>query len=200
METSVTINENDSTFGVLFYQNPLPAWIIETGTLKFIAVNNAAIKQYGYTRDEFLDSTIALVGLPGDEDSYRELLEMPLDNQSTTGELVHIKKDGTSVYVNISLYSVCFCNNQCRMIIVNDITEKRLGVEMINAHNKKLEDLAFMNSHLIRKPLANILGIIYTLDYCKYDKEEFKQSINMLKLSAHELDEVIRKINLQLEL
>ncbi|MEO3406433.1 PAS domain S-box protein [Mucilaginibacter sp. CAU 1740] len=199
METLVTINENDSTFGVLFYQNPLPAWIIETGTLKFIAVNNAAVKQYGYSREEFLNSTIALVGLPGEDDSYRALLNRSLDNQSTTTELVHIKKDGALVYVNVSLYSVCFCSNQCRMMIVNDITDKRFGVEMINAHNKKLEDLAFINSHLIRKPLANILGIIYTLDYHNCCKDEFKQSINMLKLSADELDDVIRKINLQLE-
>lgn len=200
METLVTINENDSTFGVLFYQNPLPAWIIETGTLKFIAVNDAAVKEYGYSREEFLNSTIALVGLPGDDDSYRELLETPQHGLSTTSEVVHIKNDGTPVYVNISLYNVGFCGNQCRMIIVNDITEKRFGAEVIDAHNKKLEDLAFINSHLIRKPLANILGIIYTLDYSKCDKDEFKEAINMLKLSADELDDVIRKINLQLEL
>ena len=52
---------------------------------------------------------------------------------------------------------------------------------------------------MIRKPLANILGIIYALEACEQDKCEFEESINMLKLSANELDMVIRKINLQLE-
>ncbi|MFC0512651.1 PAS domain-containing protein [Mucilaginibacter angelicae] len=199
METSVTINEKDSTFNVLFHQNPLPAWIVEITTLKFIAVNDAAIKQYGYEREEFLRSTISLVSPPEEKESFKVPLKKLEYNQTIKKELIHLKRDGTPVYVSITSFNVKFCNCCCSMIIVNDITEKHSGAEAFNEHINGIENLAFINSHLIRKPLANILGIIYALDTCKQDKCELEESINMLKLSADELDTVIRKINLQLE-
>jgi PAS domain S-box-containing protein len=199
METPVTINEKDNTFSVLFYQNPLPAWIVEINTLKFIAVNDAAVRLYGYAREEFLRSTTALVSLPEENENFKTLLKKLGHNQTIKKELIHLKKDGMPMYVNITSYSVTFCSNCCRMVIVNDITEKHSDAETINAHIKKLENLAFINSHLIRKPLANILGIIYALDTDELNKYELEESINRLKLSADELDMVIRKINLQLE-
>lgn len=199
METPVTINEKDSTFSVLFHQNPLPAWIVETNSLKFIAVNDAAIKQYGYEREEFLRSTISLVSQPEEKESFKVLLKKLEHDQTIKKELIHLKKDGTPVYVSIISYDVKFCNCCCSMIIVNDITEKYSGADVFNKHINGVENLAFINSHLIRKPLANILGIIYALDACEQDKCELEESINMLKLSADELDAVIRKINLQLE-
>ncbi|MDB5148453.1 MAG: putative sensor protein [Mucilaginibacter sp.] len=195
METPVTINEKDGTFSVLFRQNPLPAWIVETNTLKFIAVNDAAVKQYGYEREEFLRSTISLVSLPEEKEGFKAFLKKLEHNPLIKKELIHLKKDGTPVYISITSYNVKFCNCCCSMIIVNNITDKHSGTEAIN----EVENLAFINSHLIRKPLANILGIIYALDACKQDKCELEESINMLKLSADELDTVIRKINFQLE-
>src|SRR5690348_11981823 len=50
----------------LFQQNPTPMWIYEIGTLRFLEVNEAAIRRYGYTRDEFLAMTIADIRPPED--------------------------------------------------------------------------------------------------------------------------------------
>lgn len=199
METSVIISEKDSTFNVLFYQNPLPAWIVETNTLRIIAVNDAAVRQYGYEREEFLENTISLLSLPEENESFKTLLKRLEYNQTVKKQLTHLKKDGTPVYANVTSYSVKFCNCCCGMIIVNGITEKCPDADMFNGCFNEVENLAFINSHMIRKPLANILGIIYALEACEQDKCELKESINMLKLSADELDMVIRKINLQLE-
>ncbi|WP_121810839.1 PAS domain-containing protein [Mucilaginibacter kameinonensis] len=199
METSVTISEKDSAFNVLFYQNPLPAWIVETNTLRVIAVNDAAVSQYGYEREEFLKNTISLLNLPEENESFNTLLKKLEHNQAVKKQLTHLKKDGTPVYVNVTSYSVKFCNCCCGMIMVNGIAEKCRGVDMFNGHFTEVENLAFINSHMIRKPLANILGIIYALEACEQDECELAESINMLKLSADELDMVIRKINLQLE-
>ena len=45
----------------LFLHHPVPMWVYERETLRFLAVNEAAVAQYGYTRDEFLDATIMLI-------------------------------------------------------------------------------------------------------------------------------------------
>ena len=47
-------NADQPGFGILFYDNPHPMWIFDTETLKIVEVNDAATKQYGYSRAEFL--------------------------------------------------------------------------------------------------------------------------------------------------
>ena len=127
METSVTISEKDSAFNVLFYQNPFPAWIVETNTLRVVAVNDAAVRQYGYEREEFLKNTISLLNLPEEDESFNTLLKKLEHNQAVKKQLTHLKKDGTPVYVNVTSYSIQFCNCCCGMIMVNGIAEKCRG-------------------------------------------------------------------------
>jgi PAS domain S-box-containing protein len=50
------ISNDDASFNVLFHNSPNPMWIVEVDTLKFKEVNEAAIKHYGYSRDEFLNT------------------------------------------------------------------------------------------------------------------------------------------------
>ena len=102
---------------------------------------------------------------------------------------------GLDKWLSLSIYP----NENGMTIYFKDISAKRSNTELINAQNKKLQDLAFMNSHLIRKPLANILGIIYSLENNFEDEYQFGEYLSRLKLSANELDEVIMKINMQLE-
>ena len=50
--------ESANKYRLLFDLNPEPMWVYDTETLRFLAVNEAAIRHYGYTRDEFLAMTI----------------------------------------------------------------------------------------------------------------------------------------------
>lgn len=63
----------------------------------------------------------------------------------------------------------------------------------IERRNQKLQQYAFMNSHIVRAPLANILGAIHHLDEdCDEDKKE--ELINIVRISATSLDDVIKEI------
>ena len=52
------LGNSDEQYRLLFESNPLPMWVFDRDTLRFIAVNEAAIRQYGFTRQEFLAKTI----------------------------------------------------------------------------------------------------------------------------------------------
>lgn len=65
--------------------------------------------------------------------------------------------------------------------------------ETINKNEKSFKQIAFEQSHVVRRPLANILGLIHLLTYLPVE-EEVKEVINMLELSAEQLDDVIKSI------
>ncbi len=75
-----------------------------------------------------------------------------------------------------------------------DITDKVHFINELKRKNEQLAEIARVNSHEIRRPLANILGLV-----ALFNQEDPADSFNIevlakLKLSARELDEVIHRI------
>lgn len=64
--------------------------------------------------------------------------------------------------------------------------------EKLVEKNKSLEEYAFITSHNLRRPLANILGLVQLFDEKKSDDDLNKEVMEKLKTSAKELDEVIK--------
>ena len=64
--------ESEQGYRLLFDSNPHPMWIYDRETLAFLAVNDAAILSYGYSREEFLAKTIKDIRPPEDIPSLLE--------------------------------------------------------------------------------------------------------------------------------
>jgi PAS domain S-box-containing protein len=60
---------------MLFGSNPQPMWVFDIETLRFLEVNDAAIRHYGYSRDEFLSMTILDILPPEDAPGIHHGLE-----------------------------------------------------------------------------------------------------------------------------
>ncbi|WP_461449030.1 PAS domain S-box protein [Mucilaginibacter sp.] len=121
---SKIITDTENSFKVLFYHNPQPMWIVEVDTLKFFAVNDAAIRHYGYSRSEFLSITLAKIRPPKEHGEMIELINKIKDRQSVKKELTHVKKNGDIILVNITSYTVNYQGHECRMVIINDVTRQ----------------------------------------------------------------------------
>ena len=102
MSLSKIINDTENSFKVLFYHNPQPMWIVEVDTLKFLAVNDAAIKHYGYSRSDFLSITLAKIRPPKEYEEMIDLINKIKDRQTVKKELTHVKKNGEIILVNIT--------------------------------------------------------------------------------------------------
>ncbi len=108
----------------LFESNPHVMWIYDLETLAFLAVNDQAIKTYGWSRDEFLSMTILDVRpaeqIPALLANVRECTE-PLQ---TSGPWTHHRKDGTFVQVEVTSNAIPWEGRSARLALIVDITER----------------------------------------------------------------------------
>src|SRR3989442_9017232 len=101
--------ESERHYRVLFESNPLSMWVFDVETLRFLAVNDAAVRHYGYTREEFLGMTIKDVRPAEDVDQLMSLLTTSMgDFGNVSGVLCHQKKDGSVIDVEVSWHKLTF--------------------------------------------------------------------------------------------
>jgi two-component system, cell cycle sensor histidine kinase and response regulator CckA len=115
--------EADERYGMLFGSNPQPMWVFDVDTLAFLAVNDAAIRHYGYNREEFLSMTIMDILPPEDAPGLHHGLER-------TGQRVdvalaqHQRKDGTIVDMELVSHAMELDGRRARLVLATDITER----------------------------------------------------------------------------
>ena len=188
----------------LFEDNPNPMWVFDKKTLAFLAVNQAAIAQYGYSKEEFLQMTILDIRPEEDRKMARKnLQDAPVDYYST-GMWRHYRKDKSLIYVKISSHSMLFNGHQAEIILATDLTKQvkfeKERDQLLNnllQQNHQLEEFAYIASHQLRAPVANILGLTTIFDMVK--EEEVAGIIQRMKDSAERLDETIKKVAFLLE-
>ncbi|MCY7420875.1 MAG: PAS domain-containing protein, partial [Chitinophagaceae bacterium] len=78
-------------------------------------------------------------------------------------------------------------------VTVSDVTERTRYEDNIRLQNEKLRKIAFIQSHQVRQPLSNILGILSLVNTDGMSEDD-KYLMKILNLSAQQLDQVVRKI------
>jgi diguanylate cyclase (GGDEF)-like protein/PAS domain S-box-containing protein len=117
------LRESEHRYRTLFDGNPLPMWVYDYETLRFIAVNEAASHHYGFSKTEFLNMTIA---------DIRPLEELPLmrdalanlKDRNRGGIFGHRKKDGTLFDAEITSFEFVSAGRRSRLVIAVDVTER----------------------------------------------------------------------------
>ncbi|MBI3517699.1 MAG: PAS domain S-box protein [Proteobacteria bacterium] len=123
------LEESERSFQYLFESSPLPKWVFDLETLRFLAVNDAAIGVYGYSREEFLAMRITDIRPQEDTDRFlRRLNELGPSSQSS--EWRHRLKDGRIIDVDVFSHSLTFGGRPARMAIALDVTARRAAHAM----------------------------------------------------------------------
>jgi protein-histidine pros-kinase len=119
------LRESDERHRLFFESNPLPMWLFDTETLGFLAVNDAAIRHYGYSQTEFLSMTIEDIRPPEDVPAFLESLPQSQSAIESAGVWKHRKKDGAVICVEITSQALKFAGRSAQIVLANDITERR---------------------------------------------------------------------------
>ena len=129
------IVESEEKYRTLFLKSPLPKWIYDYDTLRFLDVNDAAILLYGYSREEFLHMTIRDIRPKEDIEPLLEDIKKIQAGltDSQQGHWHHLKKNGQVITVETNSHTIAFNNRQARMVVANDVTER------INAEQKTIQ-------------------------------------------------------------
>jgi PAS domain S-box-containing protein len=125
----ITFPKAATKYRALFQKNPMPMWIIDASSLKFLEVNASAISHYGYTRDEFLSMTTVDIRPEADRERYRNL-DRALGSQNR-GVWTHVKKDGSLVFVEVLVHEITFEDKLAKLIVAIDVTKRKMAEESL---------------------------------------------------------------------
>jgi len=122
------VEDSEQRYRMLFNIHPHPMWVVENKTLRFLAVNQAAIEHYGYSRDEFLSMTAEQLRPPED------IAQLVRDFQDQSRSYMlrgarHRKKSGEQINVEIVSFNLEFDGSPARLAVISDVTERTKSEE-----------------------------------------------------------------------
>jgi len=138
--------ESEQQYRLLFETNPQPMWVFDRVTLAFLAVNEAAIRHYGYSRDEFLKMTTSDIyprrggRAPVKAVPQNQPLQFPQGKRGT-----HRKKDGALIIVETASFEVSFRGVDAMLVLAHDITDVLRNEQRLRQSEERFS-IAFRSS------------------------------------------------------
>ncbi|MEO7640129.1 MAG: ATP-binding protein, partial [Ramlibacter sp.] len=141
--------EREQRYRELFEANPNVMWIYDTETLRFLAVNGAAVQRYGYTQQEFLAMSIADIRPLEDREELsgnfsQENEEEGQDEPSGIGLgragkiWRHVTSSGEVILVEVARHPTVFKGRPARLVMVNDVTVRLMGESRLRRRHERL--------------------------------------------------------------
>ena len=137
----------EESFRLLFEANPMPMWVIDRESLRFLAVNEAAVTHYGYSDEQFMTMTVPDLRPAEDRDRFEHHLRTLPDIQFTQNIGQHFKSDGTVINVSILSRALSYAGHQARLAVIQDITKVTLAENELRSTKK------FLNTVIEHVPL-----------------------------------------------
>jgi len=141
--------ESEARYRLLFEHNPCPMWVYDYDTTRILDVNDAAIAQYGYTREEFATMTLRDLRAPEDQIRLEHMLETLRRTEESTHLARHLKKDGTPIDVDVRGRPLSEAGRSLRIVAVMDVTERLSAARMAHLAEERTAATTEMLQSLI---------------------------------------------------
>lgn len=126
------LQASEDRYRYLFHRNPVPMWIYDMATARFLEVNQAATEKYGYSREEFLEMTIMDIRPKEDIELLNTFTGVRTDyGTQYAGHWRHLRKDGELMYVEITSHLIEYNGAPASLILSQDVTAKVRSEEAI---------------------------------------------------------------------
>lgn len=179
----IKIKESEQLYTDLFQLSPQPIFVIDAATLHITDINKACEQLYDFQKEELINQSIKTIFNDN---------EINFDSHETILKQTHFKKNKELIIVEVKYNKIIHNGKEAIIMVSNDITKSIEHLNEIENQNIKLRDIAWIQSHVVRAPLANILGLINIIN----DKESIidKELLTHLNQSVNELEIIINDI------
>lgn len=200
--------ESEQRYELLFESSSLPTWICDIESFEILAVNQAAVKQYGYSREEFLAMSIRDIRPVEDIPAIEEYLSKIPGAVPNASEWRHKKKDGTIIEVEVIWHELIYRGRHAALVLANDITDRKRAEEerkqLLDKEQKAREEAESANrakdaflatvSHELRAPLNAMLGWAQILRTTRVDEATLTHAIEIIERSARTQSRLIEDL------
>ncbi len=182
----------EESFRLLFEGSPVPMWVIDRDSLRFLAVNEAAVAHYGYSRAQFMAMTVTELRPPEDRARFAAFINALSDDQFNENIGQHIKADGT--YIDVAVYSkaLTYDGRKARLTVIHDITKTKI------AEGELRRTKIFLNAVIEHVPLPIVVrdldrsgtdtrGNKFTLFNRAYEELTGASRHDLIGKTAHEI-------------
>lgn len=125
----------------LFDGIPTPMYIYDAQTFRFLAVNDAAIEQYGYTREEFFNLNLADIRPPEEMPALLKFHESLPEGHVNAGRMLHWNKAGQRFYVSVYTHHTLFEGKGARQVLIVNIDEKMRAEQILLEKSAEMENM-----------------------------------------------------------
>ena len=153
-KTEATLRSSQEQYRLLFQGNPNPMWIYDSDSLQFIAVNDAAIQQFGYDRDDFLKMTLADLQPPSERRPDRLRGHQP-------GAMQLQSKGGETFAVEVTAYEVKLPGRHARLAMAVDVNAARRTEDALRESERRFREMLDTI-----ELFAVLLDVVGTVTYC----------------------------------
>jgi len=172
----------------VFNDHIYPIWIYNTQSLKILAANKAFCRKFGYSERQVKRMTILDLRYKTQQSKVKTFLNnlkayrLPFSN---TGLWIYKKKNGSIFRMEV-----------CTLFSGNDHTRAVIGVDIDEVVDlqEQLKNIAWMQSHIVRRPLANILSLSDLITDPQVPEKEKNLYMLLLRQSCYEMDDIIKEI------
>ena len=130
------LRESETQYRFLFADNPQPMWLFDLRSLRFLAVNQAALRHYGMSYDEFMALSAQELVPANAVAAFLQDVARPCSRVESRGLWQHYRKDLSLIEVELSAVDLKFAGCPARLVVAHDVTQRRLDeVESLRKQN-----------------------------------------------------------------
>jgi diguanylate cyclase (GGDEF)-like protein/PAS domain S-box-containing protein len=190
------LRESEECYRLLFNSNPHAMWVCDRETLRFLAVNTAAVMHYGYSAEEFSEMNMYRLSAPDDADDATFTLSRSRSKVTRRKDLKHVRKDGSCLDVEVTGHNVTFQGQPARLYLSTDISDRKraqaaLEHQALHDALTGLPNRVLLNQHL-DQIIASSTRTLKPFSLLVLDLDRFKE-IND-SLGHHYGDRVLQEI------
>src|SRR5690242_71049 len=130
------LRKSESMFRLLFSQTPLATWVMDPEARRFLLVNDAALRQYGYSEEEFRGLSVADIHPEEEKERFEEYAAQWREGGEHRGHWKHRSKDGRVFEVDIVAHSLDYGGKDVRLVVAQDVSERKLLEDQLRQAQK----------------------------------------------------------------